>query len=73
MFGDHIAAAARQFERTRSVVERQQQVVAKLKALGQDTAHSERVLALFKRNLAIFEKNLSALLQEERRTTKPEP
>ena len=73
MFGEHIAAAARHVERTRSVVERQQEVVAKLKALGQDTTHSERVLALFKRNLAIFEKNLSALLQEERRTTASKP
>ncbi len=67
MSNKRIAAAARHVEQGRRIIERQREAIAKLKKLGKDTAHSEKLLALFERTLVIFENDLNALLKERQR------
>jgi hypothetical protein len=63
MSEDLKAIAERHVKEGQRVVGRQRELIAKKKALGQDTAASEDLLDIFERTLARFEEDLQVILK----------
>ena len=57
--------AERHVEEGRRTVARQRQLVARQKALGQDTAVSESLLSEFQRSLVVFEEDLQSIRDQK--------
>jgi hypothetical protein len=62
---DHRAMTEYRLEKSRRIIERQRELVAKRRSAGQPTAHSESVLATFERSHAALERSLVWIVQEE--------
>ena len=64
MAEDRLKMAERHVREGRLTVARQRELIARLKALGLDTAASQSLLADFERSLASFEEHLDLIKHE---------
>ena len=62
---DHRAMTEYRLEKSRRIIERQRELVAKRRSAGQPAAYSESVLATFERSHAALERSLVWIVQEE--------
>jgi hypothetical protein len=62
---DHRALIEHRLEKSRRIIERQRELIAKRRAAGHPTAHSEQVLATFERTHAAFERSLAWIVKEQ--------
>jgi hypothetical protein len=65
MVSDGKALAQQHVTKARSIVARQRELIAEIRARGGDCEKMEDLLSLFERSLAIFEKDLAAITKEQ--------
>ena len=65
----HRVMTERRLEKSRRIMERQQEIVARRRAAGQPTKHSETVLATFERSHAALERCLIWIVNEQKAST----
>src|SRR5258705_6287086 len=62
---DHRAMIEHRLEKSRRIIERQRELIARRRAAGHPTMHSENVLATFERTHAAFERSLRWIVKEQ--------
>jgi hypothetical protein len=65
MVSDRKALAQQHVTKAQSIVARQRELIAAIRARGADCGTMEDLLSLFERSLAIFEKDLAAITKEQ--------
>ena len=68
---DHRAMIEHRLEKSRGIIERQRELIARRRAAGQPTTHSEQVLATFERTHAAFERSLVWIVKEQEKSEWP--
>ena len=68
---DHRAMIEHRLEKSRRIIERQRELIARRRAAGHPTMHSENVLATFERTHAAFERSLRWIVTEQKMTEWP--
>jgi hypothetical protein len=61
MSEDRLQMARRHVVEGRKIIDAQQAVIARLRAMGEDTSTDERILRRFEQNQAMFEEDLKTL------------
>jgi hypothetical protein len=62
---DLLVRGAEILRRARAVVEKQEALIARLRADGQDTLHAEAVLELYKQALQIFQQTFDMIARKQ--------
>jgi hypothetical protein len=62
---DHRAMIEHRLEKSQRIIERQRELIARRRAAGHPTVHSEKVLATFERTHAAFERSLVWIEKEQ--------
>jgi len=68
---DHVAMAEHRIEKSRRIIERQRERIAKHRASGRETATSEKVLAALERSHAALQSGLIVMLKDQARDEPP--
>src|SRR3981081_4785767 len=68
---DHRAMIEHRLEKSQRIIERQRELIARRRAAGHPTMHSEKVLATFERTHAAFERSLRGVVTVQEMTEWP--